>query len=95
MNTNSYIGWCGIILLLGLAIYSEFMLGNAFVNALLDVALTFVVFYFGYNDANKKTASLENKIQELQNRIEQLEARDQNPTTSNEESKPTTSPSQI
>ena len=82
-NTNRYIGWCVVILLLCLAIYCEFKLGNPFGNALLDIVLAFVVFYIGYNDANKKNASLENHLQELQKRIEQLEGEVSNPNNSN------------
>lgn len=81
-NTNRYIGWCGVFLLLGLAIYCEFKLGNPFGNALLDIVLTFAVFYIGYKDANKNNASLRNRLQELQKKIEQLEDEASNPTNS-------------
>ena len=83
MNTNRYIGWCVVLLLLGIAIYCEFKLGNPFGNAVLDVVLAFGVFFIGYKDANKKNASLQDHLQELQKRIEQLEDEASNPNNSN------------
>lgn len=83
MNTNRYIGWCVVLLLLGIAICCEFKLGNPFGNAVLDVVLAFVVFFIGYKDANKKNASLQNHLQELQKKIEQLEGEASNPNNSN------------
>ena len=93
MNTNRYIGWCVVLLLLGIAIYCEFKLGNPFGNAVLDVVLAFVVFFIGYKDANKKNASLQNQLQELQKRIEQLEGEASNPNNSNKTSTTKSSPS--
>lgn len=77
------IGWFVVILLLCLAIYCEFMLGNPFGNAFLDIVLACAVFYIGYKDANKNNASLQNQLQELQKRIEQLEGEASNPNNSN------------
>ena len=88
MNTNRYIGWCVVLLLLGVAICCEFMLGNPFGNAVLDV-----VFFIGYKDANKKNASLQDHLQELQKRIEQLEGEASNPNNSNKTSTTKSSPS--
>ena len=82
MNTNRYIGWCAVGLLLVVAIYCEFELGNPFGNAVLDVVLACAVFYIGYKDANKKNASLQDHLQELQKKIEQLEDEASNPTNS-------------
>ena len=93
MNTNRYIGWCVVLLLLGIAICCEFKLGNPFGNAVLDVVLAFVVFFIGYKDANKKNASLQNHLQELQKRIEQLEGEASNPNNSNKTSTTKSSPS--
>ena len=93
MNTNRYIGWCAVGLLLVVAICCEFMLGNPFGNAVLDVVLAFVVFFIGYKDANKKNASLQDHLQELQKRIEQLESEASNPTNSNITSTTKSSPS--
>ena len=92
-NTNRYIDLFVVILLLCLAIYCEFKLGNPFGNAVLDVVLAFVVFFIGYKDANKKNASLQNRLQELQKRIEQLEGEASNPTNSNITSTPKSSSS--
>jgi CHASE3 domain sensor protein len=93
MNTNRYIGWCAVGLLLVVAIYCEFKLGNPFGNAVLDVVLACAVFYIGYKDANKKNASLQNHLQELQKRIEQLEGEASNPNNSNKTSTTKSSPS--
>ena len=93
MNTNRYIGWCAVGLLLVVAIYCEFKLGNPFGNAVLDVVLAFVVFFIGYKDANKKNASLQDHLQELQKRIEQLEDEASNPNNSNKTSTTKFSPS--
>ena len=82
-NTIRYIGRFVVILLLCVAIYCEFKLGNPFGNALLDIILAFGVFYIGFNDANKKNASLQNHLQELQKRIEQLEGEVSNSNNSN------------
>ena len=86
MKTNRFIGWCAVGLLLVVAIYCEFKLGNPLGNAVLDIVLAVVVFYISYNDANKKNELQQNQIKELQKRIEQLEARDSNPSSSKEAS---------
>ena len=83
-NTKRYIGWCAILFLLTTSIYCEFKLGNSMTNAFLDVVLTFVVFYIGYNDAKKKHNSQQNRIDELQQRVNQLEAQVTNPNKSDE-----------
>lgn len=62
-----------IVILLIIAVYCEFQVNDSLVNACLDVAVTFVVFFLGYNDSKKKITSQQTQIKELQNRIAQLE----------------------
>ena len=71
-----------IVILLTIAVYCEFQVNDSLVNACLDVAVTFVVFFLGYNDSQKKITLQETQIKELQNRIAQLEADKTNPQPS-------------
>jgi len=71
-----------IVILLTIAVYCEFQVNYSLFNACLDVAVTFVVFFLGYNDTQKKSKSQQGQIQELQNRIKQLEEDRTNPQPS-------------
>ena len=62
-----------IVILLTIAVYCEFQVNYSLFNACLDVAVTFVVFFLGYNDSKKIIKSQQTQIRELQNRIAQLE----------------------
>lgn len=73
MRNNRFWGWLSVVMLLALAVYCEYMVNDSLANSFLDVVITIAVFFIGFNDAKKKTASQQAQIQELQNRIAQLE----------------------
>lgn len=62
-----------IVILLTIAVYCEFQVNDSLVNACLDIAVTFVVFFLGYNDSKKKITSQQTQIQELQSQIQELQ----------------------
>lgn len=60
------------------AVLCEVKIGNSIYNAILDVAVVFIVFYIGQKDTTRKIASLQSQIHELQRQIEHLEADNHN-----------------
>lgn len=63
---------------MAVAVFCEVKIGNSIYNAILDVAVVFIVFYIGHIDTSKKIALLQSQIHELQRQIEQLEVDNHN-----------------
>lgn len=72
------IRWCILLFIMAVAVFCEVKIGNSIYNAILDVAVVFIVFYIGQKDTNRKIASLQSQIHKLQKRIEHLEADNHN-----------------
>ena len=60
------------------AVLCEVKIGNSIYNAILDVAVVFIVFYIGQKDTTRKIASLQSQIHELQRQIERFEVDNHN-----------------
>ena len=72
------IRWCILFVIMVVAVLCEVKIGNSIYNAILDVAVVFLVFYIGQKDTTRKIASLQSQIHELQRQIERFEVDNHN-----------------